>query len=270
MTDQDEVPAPQGRTRGRWQWQPTMRWFAAEYVIVVTGVLTAVAIDAAWANWQTRERSERFTDRLAEDVRYEAWGYEFLLQYYDDVFANAQAAVTGMTDRSMSDEEFLIAAYRATQYSYNERRRTTFDELVSTGEIGLISDDVLRATAVGLFVSSNQLIEDIREEGVNSEYRRIFRRIVPADAQRALPGPCGDRLPPPGDYAGIVDSLDYPCTLDLAPDRIAAAAAVLRSDPSVLPALQLRLADVETTLINLRLNLPAMGGNLRRVAGRVR
>lgn len=47
----------------------------------------------------------------------------------------------------ISDETLLVSAYRATQYKNKLRRRATYDELVSTGTIGLIADRSLRAIA---------------------------------------------------------------------------------------------------------------------------
>lgn len=224
---------------------------AIEFLIVVAGVFVATEV----ANWNaeraTRARGAEFSARLAADLSHEAWAYEYLVEYYSDVDTSAKVAVAALTgDISISDEAFMIAAYRATQYKYQERHRATYDELVSTGEIGLIGDDILRTTAVDVFTSP--LFDIIREEGRTSEYRRIFRRIVPADVQRALLQACGDRNPKPGDYRALVGSLDYACTLGLAPERVVAAASALRKDPSVLPMLQLRFADLETTTTDLR------------------
>ncbi|NWG91887.1 MAG: hypothetical protein HXY21_05195 [Parvularculaceae bacterium] len=42
----------------------------------------------------------------------------------------------------------FIAAYRATQYREPRRRRSTYDELISTGEIGLIREPALQDLAI--------------------------------------------------------------------------------------------------------------------------
>jgi hypothetical protein len=253
----------------RSDWMPRLRWFAAEYLIVGLGVLTAVGANSWWTDRATAARAEQFTARLTEDVRYEAWAYDYLMAYYGDVLAAAEVAVGALSgDTSIPDEAFLVGAYRATQLKYNERQRATYDELISTREIGLIADETLRAAAVAVFTIP--LIDVIRNEGIQSEYRRVFRRLVPADVQRELLRSCGDRIIEPGDYEGIVGSLAYPCTLGSPPAHVAAAASALRSDPDVLPALQLRFADVETTVTDLANHVPIMLGNLRIIAGRGR
>ena len=49
-----EPPPPTAPPR-RWDWRPKLKWFAAEYFIVVLGVLTAVAINAWWVETQEHE-----------------------------------------------------------------------------------------------------------------------------------------------------------------------------------------------------------------------
>src|SRR6185437_6974616 len=44
----------------------------------------------------------------------------------------------------LPDEALLVSAYRATQYKNRNRRGSTYEELISTGTIGLIRDPQLR------------------------------------------------------------------------------------------------------------------------------
>ena len=50
-----DVTTWDGPARTRWNWRPKLRWFAAEYFIVVLGVLTAVALNAWWVGTQERD-----------------------------------------------------------------------------------------------------------------------------------------------------------------------------------------------------------------------
>ncbi|MBC7655657.1 MAG: hypothetical protein H7147_00615 [Frankiaceae bacterium] len=96
-----------------------------EVLVVVIGVFTGVQA----SNWNDERGEARragvFSDRLRGDLREEAWAYEMLIGSYGEV-----------------------AAYRATQYNSNIRRRATYDELTSTGEIGLIRGPALRDLAM--------------------------------------------------------------------------------------------------------------------------
>ena len=244
-------------------------WVAVtiEFVIVVLGVFVATQV----SNWneerEARARAEVYGARLAEDLRYEAWQTEYLIAYYKDVLDNAERAVGALTDGPrLSDEQLLINAYRASQYLYYGPRRATYDEMVATGDIGLITDDRLRETALTLY--SDPTIDVVTTESRNSEYRRIFRRAMPADVQRALLENCGDHIIQPGDFEGIDGSIDYACELDLPAVKIAAAAARLRADPLLVAALQLRFADLETAILNLEQGTPGLLENLRAINGR--
>jgi hypothetical protein len=243
-----------------------MRWFqrtlayarrhdwaavAIEVMVVVLGVF--IGIQAA--NWNEARGQDRraaaFSARLREDLREEAWGYEMQVGYFSQVAANARRAADGIAGRvAMSDEALLVAAYRATQYNSNIRRRATYDELTSTGEIGLIREPALRDLAMRVYTSPMFL--EIDQEGRGSQYRLWFRQHIDHELQRKLSADCGDREVLVGRFEDIPGSLDYPCDPDLDPAQVSAAVASLRGDPAALRLLRLRLADVETGLSNLR------------------
>jgi len=237
-----------------------------DLVIVVVGVFIGIQV----SNWnierETHRKAAVFTERLKGDLRYEAWQYEYTIEYQKDVLANAERVLAAMGGEApLSDEQFVIAAYRASQYQFFDRHRATYDELISTGTIGLITDQKLRATAVTVFASP--MFDQTVSEGKQSEYRNLFRTTVSAGVQRALLARCGDRMLTELDYVGIVKSLDYPCTLELPEEKIRAAALALRSQARLMPALQLRFADVETALTNMQKLNPIMRQNLHELAG---
>lgn len=224
-----------------------------DFVIVVVGVFIGIQV----ANWnaerETRQKAAIFTERLKADLREEAWSYQLLIEYSRDVLANAEVAVDALSGKTAaSNEALLVSAYRATQYKQQRRRRSTYDELISTGTIGLIEDQRLRDTTMRLY--SMQTIETTVREGLASRYREAFRMSVANDVQRALNKHCGDRTIDIGDYQGIVDNLDYPCKLDLPQQQIDEAANALRANASLVPLLRLRIADLGTRLHDLTVN----------------
>ena len=180
-----------------------------EFVLLVTGVFLGIQVSNWNAERATRQKSAIFTARLMTDLRVEAWAYQYLIEYQRDVQANARRALDGFDgSQPLSDEQLVIAAYRATQYESQDRHRATYDELVSTGTIGLITNQKMRDTAMMVYATT--LIDQTLDEGKQSEYRLIFRRTLPAQVQQALLERCGDKIITPLDYAGIVHSLDYP------------------------------------------------------------
>lgn len=165
----------------------------------------------------------------------------------------------------LSDEALLVAAYRATQYNDNTRQSTTYDELISTGEMGLVADPALRKLAMDLY--STPVFDWVPEEGRASQYRQWFRKRVPHHAQDAVALACGDRVVLPGDYPGIGGALDYPCRIELPPADIASAAEILRNDLDALPLLRLRIADTATNIAQLEYySGTSVRDQLRRIA----
>lgn len=240
---------------------------ALDFVIVVLGVFVATQVSNWNAEREARARAEVYSERLAADLRYEAWQTEYLIAYYKEVRLNAERAAGALTDGpALSDEQLLISAYRASQYLFYGTRRATYDEMVSTGDIGLIGDQRLRETALTLY--SDPTITMLTEDARNSAYRITLRRALPADVQRALLERCGDKIIEPGDYEGIVGSLNYPCELGLPPATIAAAARRLRGNAELIATLQLRFADIETAIGNLEQGTPGLLENLRAIGGR--
>ena len=157
----------------------------------------------------------------------------------------------------------MISAYRATQYKDFNRYRATYDELMSTGNIGLVADRTLRETAVALFITN--FLEQMMLQTRESEYRRLFRESVAAPVQEALLLRCGDRPTFELDYASIEAELDFPCTLGLSIEKIKLAANVLKGLPRFVPALQVRFADNQTALSDLQQVNKAVLENLRAI-----
>ena len=182
------------------------------------------------------------------DLRLEAWSLVFAREYYGDVLASADRAVSALEDRStLSDEELVINAYRASQYKSPLAARETYNELTSIGAIGLIRDQSLRNLAISLY-EVTEFEEKRTDEERNNLYRQLFRMIMPITVQRALLKNCGDKSYVREDYESILKMLDYPCSTGLSEQEITSAANALRAHPEILPFLRLRMADVETRL----------------------
>jgi hypothetical protein len=236
-----------------------------DLVIVIVGVFLGIQV----SNWNVeREASLRgaaFTERLKADLREEAWYYQLQIEYSRDVLANAERAIAGLAGKSTAaNEALLINAYRATQYKQKARRRSTYDELVSTGTIGLIKSATLRDTALQVY--NFPALDNLSREGMESRYREAFRMSLPNEVQRALGRNCGDHYVRAGDYKGLDDLIDYPCTTGLPAEAIDEAVSVLRANATLIPLLRLRIADIETRLVDLTGNNRELMKGLQAIA----
>ncbi len=230
-------------------------WIAIgiEFVLLVVGVFLGIQV----ANWnverETNKKGVEATEKLIADLRAESWRYQFLMEYHRDVRDAAEKTVNALSGKTpLSNEEFLVNAYRASQYKQGAARRSTYDELVSTGNIGLIKDQKLRNISVRNY--SLTTIDNLVRESVESHYRELFRMTVPNDVQRTLAKECGDLYILPGDYKNFDHNIDYPCESGLPTDVIDDAANALRSDPQTIRYLRLRIADLETRLVDMKQN----------------
>ncbi|MEO5629778.1 MAG: hypothetical protein ABIQ62_08440 [Thermomonas sp.] len=225
-----------------------------EFVLLVAGVFLGIQV----ANWNEERasglQSELFTQRLRDDLRIETWSRAALNAYYASVRLNARntlAALEGKAD--LSNEALLIAAYRASQYGELIRHRDTYDELTSTGNIGLIKDRLLRKMATEIYNSNSA--DNLKNEGITSRYRTAFRMSIPIEVQDAIAETCGDRKLIVGDYASLREIQTYECDTDLPQRDIDLAVSVLRSDPTYIPLLRLRIADIRSQLASIGMNL---------------
>ncbi len=240
-------------------------WFAVlvDFVIVIAGVFIGIQV----ANWNEArglsEQSIDFTQRLQADIQEEAWDYQYMIEYHRDVKQNAMRAISVLEgDVTLSDEELVIAAYRATQINVITRRRATFDELVSTGKLHLISDELLLKTAIGIYDFG--IYDTIYDSGYHSKYREQFRMKINSAVQLALGESCGDKMVEPLDYAGIVNSLDYPCELQVSQELLAEAATTIKEDGELLSFLRLRLAQLQSSLFSLENYYPEISETLKQ------
>ncbi len=239
---------------------------AIEFVLLILGVFLGIQV----ANWNEErgrnQQSEVFTERLKADLREEAWGYALVLEYNRDVLVNVESVLADLQGvATLSDEQFVINAFRATQYRAIDRKRATFDELVSTSKIDLIKDQTLRNTAIKVF--NIPMLDNLYSQGVTSEFRKLFRSTVSKDVQRALFENCSDGFAKVLDYTSINGLLNRSCTLELPAEKIAAAANALRTQDSILAILQLRFADVSTTIRDLE-NRPIIVKAFEEITGR--
>lgn len=227
----------------------TQNWTAIwiEFILLVSGVFLGMQVSNWNAERELSKKTEVFTARLLADLRYELWSERLLIEYYKDVQDNAILALDVLSGtKAQTDEQFLISAYRSSQYRWNIQRRATYDELVSTGSIGLIASDKLRALAINMF--TNPMNMNIMNDVKDSEYRKIFRENVAADVQKELLNACGDKNINALDYTDIASQLDYACKLNLPAEKILAASDSLKRQSRLTLALRKRYADLGTAV----------------------
>lgn len=179
--------------------------------------------------------------RLIADVQNDLNGRNLQLAYYDAVNEGALQANALLQQASPDPRALVIAAYRATEYSYIATTRATWDEVVSSGDVGLLPSAAVRPLNV---YYSIDLGLDAGETFRASPYRLRVRRLVSFEVQNAIREGCSDRL----DSASLVAGFVAQCELrDVSDAQIAEAAQALRRDPEVLADLRSQLSELAGT-----------------------
>ncbi len=227
---------------------------AIDFVIVVVGVLVGLQVN----DWATRQadarRGEAYVQRLIADVELDLENRRRGLVYYDAVYEGAVQTNALLRQSSPDPRGLVINAYRATEYSYTASSRATWDEIVSSGDVGLLPTDA--AALLGIYFSVDTSI-DAREVLMASPYRLRVRRTISFEVQDAIRRGCSDAR------AGVSIGFSTECVLeDVSEAEIAAAAAALRRDPEVLADLRYQFSELSGTRANIGGDLATLNAAL--------
>jgi hypothetical protein len=221
----------------------TQNWTAIglDLLSVIKGEF--VASQLSNSNKERNERRE--TARLLHELKPALTSftdfYDAAKVYYATTRAYADRAFAGWRgDPAVSDEQFVIAAYQASQIYTLGLKGETWSSIFGGDRLREIENaDVRRGLTTLMTVSYDQVDASV----INTSYREDVRKIIPEDIQDAIRAKCGDQpIPerPP--------TVRLPATCDLAlPDvRFAAGAAALRARPDLVGDLRWHRAAVES------------------------
>ena len=231
----------------------TQNWTAValELLIVVIGVFLGFQLNDWNAGRLEGKRAQRLEAVLRLNMAWEYIRYGHAWQYGIEVIDNGENLLADLDgSRAMEDEEFVVAAFRATQVWINEPNRAAYDEITATGGNALIRDRELWVDATR--AANTDRVATGYQAGLASPYRRFFREAVPIDIVRDARRNCGDRAIAMFDAVGPDDPmLNLPCQLTASPAAIAQAARALRDDPRTVPLLRLQVADRDQNVADL-------------------
>lgn len=229
---------------------------APDFVIVVTGVFVGIQV----ANWNEARADERrgaaFVQRLIADLTTDYQKRSSLLAYYDAVYASAVRAIELLNALTGEDRLLVVSTYRATELAYDPQTRATWDEIVSSGEIGLLPR---KAVQEGLNVYyAVDVAEQARQEISNSRLRALVRSIIQHRVQAAIRAGCSDIVADDGRVLGFVAE----CRLDVPDGEIAAAADILKANPQLLHSLTFHVSALSSARNNLRGDVFSIGQSI--------
>lgn len=223
-------------------------WFAIgiELGIVVVGVFIGTWV----ANWNQVQSETAATHRAIVQMKpvldQLTVYFRSSRNYYSVTRAYAATAIRGWRrDPGVSDRDFVIGAYQASQIDALNINGTTFSSILGADKLRNIDDPELRAD-VATLMSADYTQIDLPT--IDTPYRRNVRRVIPVEIQDAIRARCGDRGLPE-EPTTIV--LPRTCDVSLAPAQAAKAASMLRAHPELLEDLQFHVAAMATLLGNI-------------------
>ena len=237
-------------------------WFAVcvDFVIVVAGVFLAFQMNSLYENNRLRGENASFSIHLQSDFDAELRSYDILIGYFSAVSAAAHRAISHFEGNvPISDEEFLIAAYTATQYVRVDEQDATYNMLLNSGRIDAIEPPELMRMLILHYASENRLI--LSNSVLESGYRSRLRQIMPFPVQAAIRENCGDIRDGRGYPVGIVAD----CELSLQENEIHAAANILMEDVELPGLLRVLIPTLDAYIEDNRADQSYMVRTLEQV-----
>jgi hypothetical protein len=218
-----------------------------EFVILVAGVFIGTQV----SNWNQSRLEKRQTEnllaQLAPEIQNQLAFFESARTYYGITRNYAGQALAGWRgDPRVSDNQFVIAAYQASQ-AYGIGINAQNWNLAFGGDQMRDIDDPHIRRDLAIVLTADY--DTVGFKAVQTPYRDQVRSVLPDSVQQLVRARCGDRLI----YASGVAPLTVlapTCPLQLDPAQAAAAAKALRAHPELANALNQHLSTVATYLEN--------------------
>lgn len=158
-----------------------------EFFLIVIGVLVALAVETALENRKDGQLRDEYISRIHADISTDRRAIVGRVEFFGEVqrFSN-DVLLWAETDAPV-DKELLLASFYAAEVWPFVPSRSTFDDLLSTGNIRMIDNIDLR-TGLSMYYTK----ADLSRGGwsPSEDYRGIIRGIIPNDVQEKIRQNC--------------------------------------------------------------------------------
>ncbi|QDP20032.1 hypothetical protein [Sphingomonas xanthus] len=219
-----------------------------ELLIVVVGVFIGTMV----ANWNQDRLERRDAAKMLRELRPALTDFVDFFEtakiYYATTRDYSEAAFGGWQgDPAVSDEQFVIGAYQASQIYSLGLNAVNWTQIFGGNQLQHVDEPELKKSLANLMTLNFELIDT---PAVDTDYRRNVRQVIPEDIQDAIRAECGDRVIP---GKPLTQALPRRCDLDFPDARWSTAAARLRSRPQLTEQLRWHRAAVAAFLSNMEL-----------------
>ncbi len=172
--------APETSVPEKWNWRPKLRWFAAEFLVVVTGILVAFAINAWWQGQQAAASADNYLGLISRDLGDMAANLQELQDYEDSQIEGGLEAYRAISANERSPEQLALVSARLQSLT---ARRTmsavdaTYTDLINTGNLPLIRNQGLRDQIIGFYEKVEREF-DIHNKNNSAFVDDMFGRLI--------------------------------------------------------------------------------------------
>ncbi len=243
-------------------------WFAVfiDFLIVVVGVFIGIQV----ANWNaSRENAriaEEYIQRLQAEVRIENQTHQHVFDYLHTVRTYGIAALAAFKQPVETlDSAFLINLYQASQTWNYQPSLSTYNELLATGRISLITDLNKRKALSGYFLGRAGSANTI-EKSAYAPYRTTIRSYMDSDIQMQVRNACGDN------YTFSESNMTYlnlpkRCEIKISDGLVSSEIQLLHANERVRRDLRFHLGEIDVALASLKNGINAGNATLAILAG---
>ena len=219
-----------------------------EFVIVVIGVFVGTQV----SNWNQARLEKIATNKMLDQLRPEIQNqfdfFDSARVYYRTTKPFAAQALAGWAgDPKVSDSQFVIAAYQASQIYGIGINAQNWALTFGGNQMRDIDDQRLRRDLAVVLTAD---YEPVGFGAVATPYREHVRQIIPNAIQDQIRLHCNDRNEA-REGAQYIVVLPPTCPLKLDPGEAARAAAALRARRELASELNWHLAAVANYLTNI-------------------
>lgn len=213
----------------------------AEFLLIVVGVLVALALEAAWQNRQDEALHLEYLSRIKEDITFDQQALAYRIEFFTDVIRFSDQVLDWTSSDAPVDEKLVLATFYAAEKLPFIPNSSTYSDLQSTGNIRLITNIDLRTSLVRY-----QNRADTTESAWNpsDDYRSIIRGIIPIDVQDRIRERC-----PTTDARDVVPTGFPTCSLgEINYSALSALFEPLRNDATFRQTLTFRHSELGVML----------------------
>lgn len=167
--------------------------FLGEFVVIVLGVLVALAVDEWRGELSDRALEQQYLDRLESDLALGRISLDTMSLQLAGAASNAdllEPYLSGRTGLPADTPTVVAALYRASRSLVRTSAlpRSTFLELQATGRIGLIRSVPVRAAVQDYYTAVDRA--DLNLDLLPREYRDFIRSQIPPALQSKIRSEC--------------------------------------------------------------------------------